>query len=691
MAKPARPGSTAHSLARAGLSKDIEKKRIPFSPSDILLLVIMKRCPECRREYDDTMMFCLDDGAELLYGPASRNEAETVSLPRGGEGETAILSNPGFPAEPAVSRRNWLPVVAVVVLLAAGGAGFAIFNYWKKAEQPQRKAVQIEQLTTNGRTVDAAISPDGKFYIYTVDEGGMHSLWVRQRAASRDVEIIAPEEDVYYWGLSFTPDSEYINFVKVQFEKNTNWSLFQMPVLGGTQRKILEDADGGLGYSPDGKQIAYLRAEYPTDQESSLAIANADGSGERILASRKYPESFPARGRIPVWSPDGKTIAAIITEESSPIQAMSIVEVGVDDGAIKPVKTKDWLYVSQIAWLPEKTGIVVLGTAKDSSSFNRQIWSFSYPGGEGQRITADLSDYTSLSLTGDLETLVTVVANGVSNIWVSPFADSERAVQVRSGGSNEEGMFGIEWSKDGRILFNSNAGGKSEVWSMGSDGSGAKQLTQDAGMCQPGAVSPDARYILFACIKDEKINVWRMDANGGNLKQLTTDNAGGAQMDVTPDSQWVIYEGFSGGETYLWKVPIDGGEPVRISNNPTGTPALSPDGKWIACAYRRDKDSTWRYAVVPIDGGEPLKVFDLIGKKSPFRWSADGSSLYYLRDTAPGVTNIWTLPLDDKPTKPLTNFKTELIFNFALSPDGKQFALARGTVTSNVVLLKDFR
>jgi hypothetical protein len=35
---------------------------------------MMKFCPECRREYDNTMMFCLDDGAELFYGPASGDE-----------------------------------------------------------------------------------------------------------------------------------------------------------------------------------------------------------------------------------------------------------------------------------------------------------------------------------------------------------------------------------------------------------------------------------------------------------------------------------------------------------------------------------------------------------------------------------------------------------------------------------------
>src|SRR5580765_6548568 len=40
----------------------------------------MKRCPECGREYDNTMMFCLDDGAELLYGPASMDEPATAIL-----------------------------------------------------------------------------------------------------------------------------------------------------------------------------------------------------------------------------------------------------------------------------------------------------------------------------------------------------------------------------------------------------------------------------------------------------------------------------------------------------------------------------------------------------------------------------------------------------------------------------------
>jgi TolB-like protein len=46
----------------------------------------MKRCPECRRDYyDDTLLYCLDDGNALLEGPASGSGA-------GDEPATAILS-----------------------------------------------------------------------------------------------------------------------------------------------------------------------------------------------------------------------------------------------------------------------------------------------------------------------------------------------------------------------------------------------------------------------------------------------------------------------------------------------------------------------------------------------------------------------------------------------------------------------
>ncbi|MCA1591018.1 MAG: hypothetical protein LC734_11680, partial [Acidobacteria bacterium] len=41
----------------------------------------MKRCPECRRDYyDDSLLYCLDDGSALLEGPGSMDEPATAIL-----------------------------------------------------------------------------------------------------------------------------------------------------------------------------------------------------------------------------------------------------------------------------------------------------------------------------------------------------------------------------------------------------------------------------------------------------------------------------------------------------------------------------------------------------------------------------------------------------------------------------------
>jgi len=103
----------------------------------------MKRCPQCGREYDPTMTFCLDDGVELLYGPASIEEPRTAILPDGAntaESPTRTL-DPGEAAEtrlhpgdksvppPASISRKTTTIIAALVgslIVAALGAGI----YW---------------------------------------------------------------------------------------------------------------------------------------------------------------------------------------------------------------------------------------------------------------------------------------------------------------------------------------------------------------------------------------------------------------------------------------------------------------------------------------------------------------------------------------------------------------------------------
>jgi len=49
----------------------------------------------------------------------------------------------------------------------------------------------------------------------------------------------------------------------------------------------------------------------------------------------------------------------------------------------------------------------------------------------------------------------------------------------------------------------------------------------------------------------------------------------------------------------------------------------------------------------------------------------------------------WSKPIDGSPPKQLTNFKTDLIFSFDYTKDGKSLALTRGSVANDVLLIAD--
>src|SRR6185503_1699399 len=104
----------------------------------------------------------------------------------------------------------------------------------------------------------------------------------------------------------------------------------------------------------------------------------------------------------------------------------------------------------------------------------------------------------------------------------------------------------------------------------------------------------------------------------------------------------------------------------------------------------------WKLAVFPFDGGAPTKTFDMpmpylqhfVWQK--IRWTADGQALTYI-DRRGGISNIWSQPLSGGDPRQLTDFKADQIFNFAWSADGKQLACARGVVTSDAVLISEFK
>ena len=578
-----------------------------------------------------------------------------------------------------------LAFVLIALVLAAGG--FGIYKLLQRENSVTHFSdISLAPLTNSGNAIDATISPDGKYIVYVLSERSTQSVWIRQVSTANDKMIVQPAP-VGYFGLTFSPDGNDLYYIiKQNLDAGT---LYRIPVFGGTSVKVLEKIDGPVTFSPEGKQFAFVRGNYPTPGHSALVIANIDGTGEQDLAVKNYPDRFaPIFFTGPAWSPDGKTIAATVATTGGQSQILSF---SVADGKEQNLSQQSWPFAGRVEWLPDMTGLLVV--AGDSTAL-AQLWLINYPEGTSRRITNDLGTYRAIGLTQDGKKITTVQAQGLVNLWIVPSDDPGKAERLPTGNVSFYSSSGnnVSWTPDGNIVFVSTEGGNPSIWTIKPDGSERKQLTANDGASFSPVVSPDGKYIVFSLWRDGKRNLWRINIDGRNPVQLTS-GISDSFPSISPDNQ-VIYVAPGNARPTLWKVSIDGGTPVQISDRVATMGVVSPDGKLIAYTYPESPDVSAppnRVAVMSFDGGPALKTFNMAASGTVLaivQWSQDGKSLLYTVTTN-NVTNVWSQPLDGGPAKQVTDFKEMLITGFSWSRDGKQLAATRGTLLRDAVLIRD--
>ncbi|MBL8205440.1 MAG: PD40 domain-containing protein [Blastocatellia bacterium] len=584
------------------------------------------------------------------------------------------------PAVVPPTRSKWFAPLVIVVLVAGfAGILFGIYKLGMRDQSAEARSVpfrgsDITRLTTSGRSKRAAISPDGLYVAHIIAGADGDSLWIRQVAVANEARIAAPSQRALVW-VTFAPDGNFVYYLALERDKGET-ELFRVPVLGGPILKVANDI-GPPAFSPDGTRLAFMKMN---QKESRLIVAGTDGTNEVVLVSRHDPDYLNIFWQAPAWSLDGKSIAFPVNQSDEKGRYETVLAVDVETRVERKLTDTRWQQLGQPRWLAD--GLVV--TASESSTAPNQLWHISLPDGTASRITRDLNNYQNLSLTKDAKTLAVIQNHTVSNIWtVGQDGAGAKQIMSEAGWLNE-----LIWLPDGRLAYTSNAGGNSDIWTMNADGSNIRQLTVGANARLGLAVTADEKQLIFVAEREGKYNLWRIGIDGSNLTRITDGN-GEFYPQCTPDGRWIIYQ--SGGNyPTLWKMPIGGGAATAITQTSASRPSVSPDGKFVAYHYLDSsiERSRWGIGISRLEDGQRIKRFDFPATVAEriVRWTRDGKSIAFLNSPG-GISNIWTQPLDGGEPKPLTNFPSDSIITFNWNADGSQLAVIRGVETSDVLLI----
>lgn len=591
------------------------------------------------------------------------------------------------------ARRTVVWPWVAIALVAAIAAAF----FWqsRRSAPVSAAAIDIRRLTLIGKVIEAAISPDGKYMAYVVSDQGKQTLWLRQVSGTQAV-LIRPAEAAAFWGHTFTPDGDAIYYGLKSNETGRGGSLFRIATLGGPSKKILDGIDGGVAFSPDGAKMVWARDHYPTDLESALMIANADGSAERILLKRHAPDFFAGIFfSSPSWSAGGEWIIAPYRHVGTDAKG-GVVAVHPDGSGERDISHGRWNRVGYVAWLPDSKRFLAVGERARGALDSAQIWSIPFESGDVQRITRDLADYRIVSLTRDGRDLLTVAAEAQTSVWR---ASLPGGTPVRITSEKYDGLSGLVAMPDGRVVFSSIASGESNLIVANADGADRHPLLAGGATRYDPAVSPDGSLLAYltpldagpaASRVEQSVMLLKVEpAAGGAARTLTQAQAFSPAF--TPDGKTLIFVSGPEGSPRLASVPVKGRSPTMLTGYDAYRPAVSPDGKSIACFCHLQSEQSTDLCVLPITGGAPTQRFPFTpSNTASVAWSVDGKRILFT-SVVGDRSNIYAQPLDGSPREKLTNFSDQMAAAIAPARDGQNVFLARADIVRDAVLITGFQ
>ncbi|MEP7214088.1 MAG: protein kinase [Acidobacteriota bacterium] len=708
-------GKTAADTIGAVIYHDPEPiwKLIPTVPVE-LQRIIRKALQKDREErYQSVKDFALDvkevlydiehanSGGRAGHVSSSPNFSEeptmlhrTVSSNHPTDETNVYTSNFAQSAAPLRQRRWPMALAAAAAMLVVAVIGLGFYR-WTRAAAPMAFAAfekpQISRINTDGKVAMPTISPDGKYIAYISGEVGNRSLVVRQVVTDSIVTVV-PASNLNLQFPAFSPDGNYIYYTQTRSDFVVS-TLYYVPTLGGTPKRLIEDVDSGVTFSPDGKQFAFVRHATNSNTDNIFVVNTETLESQPLLSSGDTQYDYFVRKVA--WSPDGKKILVPAGKRQGAFANSTVIaEVDTDTKSIAPVDRKEFAGVWNLTWFADGSGF--LFTGRETQNSPGQIWRASYPGFEIQQITNDFNDYMDLGISADGKTLVTLKGDTSSSVWrFDP--STKNNLQVTTDSRNLEGSYGLAETADDNIIYTRSEGKNSNIWISDRDGRNSRLLFGDEGFSTAPKMTPDGRFIIFTRQKDKSSRIWRANADGTNPVRLTDESRDFSDFtpELTPDGKTIIFQRQIDGteRSNLMKMSIDGGPAEIFYTNESKSvfqPKISPDGRRIAYITYDVNTFDKKLQVATIENNSFGRIerdleYNLVEK---IQWSPDGKALTLLTNRS-GVPNLWRQPIDGSAATPITDFKSGRIFNFVWALNGRNLLVARGSTNNDLIMIRD--